>query len=82
MMNIRNKLNATIIALKSKATKINSAFSWGIQRIFLFLLTVSVIPFTPVLVIKIKPFPSLNDHFFFDKSSDSKIYIGKDFMKL
>ena len=63
MMNIRNYLNASIIALKSRLTKINLLFSWGILRNCLILLTASVIPLTPVFVIKIKKFPSLNDHF-------------------
>ena len=38
-------------------------FSWGILRNCLILLTASVIPLTPVFVIKIKKLPSLNDHF-------------------
>ena len=79
MINIRNYLNATIIALKSRLTKINLLFSWGILRNCLILLTASVIPLTPVFVIKIKKFPSLNDHFCLSKGvignniSDDKI---------
>ena len=48
---------------KSRVTKINLLFSWGILRNCLILLTASVIPLTPVLVIKVKKFPSLNNHF-------------------
>ena len=63
MMYIRNYLNALIIALKCRLTKINLPFSWGILRNCLILLTASVIPLTTVFVLKIKKFLSLNDHF-------------------
>ena len=61
MMNIRNYLNASIIALKSRLTKINLPFSWSILRNCLNLLTASVIPLTTVFVLKTKKFPSLLD---------------------
>ena len=80
-MNIRNYLNATIIALKYRLTKINLLFSWGIPRNCLILLTASVIPFTLLFVIKIKKLPIIERSFLLEQRSDRKLYIGPQDLK-